>query len=104
MNTPDRWVVVTITSEEFGAVDKVFCGNYGGYLGSDTWRLNSGIAKVEETEEAFIFTGISGSIYKCYKASYGMSGYTASVYDGLQGRLKGLATIELNKKYSDPKP
>ena len=37
--TPDAWVVVEINSEEFGMIKKIFAGWYGGYCGSDSWKL-----------------------------------------------------------------
>lgn len=68
MYTPDNWIILKVTnkSEPFY---KVLGGWSGGYLDSDSWRMNSGIAKVEEEENYFLFIGESGSIYKCYKDS-----------------------------------
>lgn len=99
-NCPDRWVVVTIESKEYGRYDKLFFGNYGGYAGSDTWKLNSGIVKVESIPDGYRFHGISGSVYDCHKNSYGMSSYMASVYNDFCDKVKAMnATIEVNKKY-----
>ena len=38
--TPDRWVIVEINSPEHGKIRKVLGSWYGGYLGSDSWRMN----------------------------------------------------------------
>jgi hypothetical protein len=76
--TPDRWVVVKITAPNV-LLYKVFACWYGGYAGSDSWKMNSGIKSAEEDETHFIFNGHSGSVYRCYKNSYGTNGYGGSV-------------------------
>ena len=76
--TPDRWVVLEITSPK-ETIRKVFAGWYGGYLGSDSWKLNSGITDIREQDDLFEFDGYSGSTYFCPRNSYGMSGYMHSV-------------------------
>lgn len=77
---PDKWVVVKIGSEN---LHKVFASWYGGYLGSDTWRLNSGIAKVIKLGDVYFFEGYSGSIYECRESNYGFTGYGALMLDGI---------------------
>ncbi len=69
--TPDKWVVVKIVSEH-GTVYKVLGSWYGGYLYGNSWRMNSGITRVEKTEHAFLFYGHSGSCYKCGFNNYGI--------------------------------
>jgi hypothetical protein len=81
--TPDRWVVVKITTDK-ETLYKVFASWYGGYAGSDSWKMNSGIVKVESTDETrfwnyYVFHGYSGSVYRCYKNCYGINGYGATV-------------------------
>lgn len=76
--TPDRWVVVKITTDK-ETLYKVFACFFGGYLGSDSWQLNSGIVKVELINDCYEFHGTSGSVYRCYKNSYGTNGYGGSV-------------------------
>lgn len=79
--TPDRWVLLEITNQETGdSVQKVFAGWYGGYAGSDTWKLSSGVVATEDRDDYIEFLNSSGSVYKCYKNSLGMSGYMGSVY------------------------
>ena len=85
---PDRWLVVKITGEDYPPVHKVFACWYGGYLGSDSWKLNSGITKVTETNDYFFFDGSSGSTYACRKGSYGANGYGSSVLSGLIQKLE----------------
>ena len=76
---PDKWVVVRITTKGGEVVDKVLAGWYGGFAGSDHWKLNSGIKSVAEHSDRFEFRGYSGSLYVCYKHCYGLSFLTASM-------------------------
>jgi len=76
--TPDRWVVVKITTDK-ETLYKVFACWYGGYIGSDSWQMNSGIVNVELVDNHYEFHGYSGSVYHCHKNSYGTNGYGGSV-------------------------
>ena len=80
---PDKWVVVKITQKDVSPIYKVFACWYGGYTGSDSWRLNSGIAKVSIEDSIFCFEGISGSVYECNKDSYGCSNYGDGIIFGM---------------------
>lgn len=77
MYNPDGWLVIKINGTD--PHYRVFGTWYGGYLGSDSWRMNSGITKVTEDGDYYLFEGTSGSIYRCHKQSRGTSGYGASV-------------------------
>jgi len=77
--TPDNWVIVEIKGEE-GTFYKVLAGWVGGYLSGDSWRMNSGIARVEEDDDSFYFYGKSGSVYECFKKYYGMRSNTSEVF------------------------
>jgi len=80
---PDKWVVVKITALDNPPVHKVFACWYGGYLGSDSWKLNSGITRAYEEGHCFMFDGSSGSTYACHKASYGTNGYGHGVLQNM---------------------
>lgn len=80
MNTPDLWVVVTITTAT-ESIDKVFAGWYGGFVGSDSWQLSSGIVETEQHDDCLIFVNRSGSRYRCYKSAHGISGYMRTVLE-----------------------
>lgn len=80
---PDRWMLVKITNQEAKSHYRVFASWYGGYLGSDSWKLNSGVTHVDEDENSYLFHGSSGSVYKCHKTSYGISGYGMSVLSNM---------------------
>jgi hypothetical protein len=88
VNVPDRWVVLEVNNGK-ETINKVFAGWYGGYLDSDSWKLNSGNVAEEEFDDRWEFTGTSGSIYVCYKEKYGMNAYMGQILSGWQGALSG---------------
>ena len=79
---PDKWLLIKI-----GGTDphyRVFGSWSGGYLGSDEWRLNSGVTRVEEDEDYYYFYGSSGSYYRCHKEMYGATVYGWGVVRGYE--------------------
>ena len=92
---PDRWVVIKITPAEGDPHYRVFASFYGGYLNGDSWKMNSGITSVEETEKDYLFSGSSGSCYRCSKDAYGMSSYSASILNQLIKENAGIISGEL---------
>jgi len=68
-NYPDNWVVLKNTLGD-ETIYKVLGGWSGSFAWGDSWRLNSGIVKVEESEKYWTFHGHSGSEYICHKNSY----------------------------------
>ena len=95
--TPDLWVIVEIDSPEHGKIRKVLGSWYGGFGGSDEWRMNSGIEKVIDQGDYYDIVGYSGSIYKCYKNRVGWSAYTNRVYNNLKKELEdiNMGTMEI---------
>ena len=93
---PDRWVIVKIVSPVHGTCYKILASWYGGFTGSDSWKLSSGNIGATLEDGVYTFPQFSTSIYKCYKNSYGTSGYTASVYNSWLKRLTpDLGTMEI---------
>lgn len=84
---PDVWVVLKIARAE-EVHYKVFAGWYGGFANGDSWKLNSGIDKVEEDGDFYLFHGYSGSVYRCHKETYKCSGYMNQVYNSFQQQIK----------------
>lgn len=74
----------------------------GGYLHGDSWRLNSGIDKMEEDDKHYSFIGRSGSTYLCKKGTYRINGYGGTVLGEIieKYKEKGYATtiIETEEK------
>ena len=85
--TPDCWVIVQIPTKHPNqpAFHKVLGGWAGGYLDGNSWRLNSGITKVEKDgchkdfDEVFYIYGNSSSKYICSWDSYGLRFSTAGI-------------------------
>lgn len=93
--TPQRWVIVGFKKGE-QTYHKVFASWAGGYLDGDSWRMNSGIARVEEDDRHFYFYGFSGSCYKCHKDGYGIAtAYSQSVLEGSTEKAKELGGVEM---------
>jgi len=84
--TPNKWCIINVTNNEGETFSKVFGTWSGGYLDGDSWRLNSGIKKIEEDDDNYTFTSKSGARYICAKSSYGVAG--ASNY-GILHSFKG---------------
>lgn len=77
MYVPDRWVKLKIEQENKETIYKIIGGWSGGYLDSDSWRMNSGIVREEKGEEDghsyTDYIGYSGSVYRCFLGSNGTS-------------------------------
>jgi hypothetical protein len=82
---PDRWVIVKISGykDRSKPVYKVFASWYGGWAGSDSWKLNSGITKATLEGFVYSFEGSSGSVYECHKDIYGTNMYGMSVLSNM---------------------
>jgi hypothetical protein len=80
--TPDRWCVIRIPDPK-ETIYKVFASWSGGYAGSDSWKLNSGITQAVLVDGAWEFEGSSGSVYKCRVGGYGASAYGRAVLDDM---------------------
>jgi hypothetical protein len=94
--TPDCWVVIEIAMDNT-KVRRILSSCYGGWAGSDSWRLSSGITEVEELEDSYVIKNQSGSVYTCYKRRYGMSSYTAGILED----FKKQASITMVEKYAN---
>ena len=99
--TPDKWVVVKLTNNDNETHYRVFANWYGGYLGSDSWKLNSGITNATLVDNVYEFAGSSGSMYKCYENGYGTSGYGQNVLTHLIEDAKESITIEVMSEDTD---
>lgn len=100
--TPDRWVIVKIASDKQPPIHKVFASWYGGYGGSDHWKLNSGITSSALENNVYYFNGSSGSVYECHRNTYGTNMYGMSVLSNMIDKAKenGI-TIEILPEETD---
>jgi hypothetical protein len=94
--TPEKWVIIKLSNNYY----KVFGTWTGGYLGGDSWKLNSGINKVKQDKKFYYFIGVSGSCYKCHKKGYGIA--TSYGLDILNKIIKqGKEQVELMEDVKD---
>lgn len=99
--TPDRWVVVNFDNagERFNKVLAEWKG--GGMAGSDHWQMNSGITAVNEDGDYWNFHGASGSVYRCAKGRYGVTGSAASVLRNLLDKNSDTVIIKVMPEDTD---
>lgn len=93
---PDAYQFIRITSKDDDqSIIKLFSVWVGGYSGTDSWRLNSGVKDIEICPNHVRVYGYSGSCYCIHKVQVSMSGYGSRVLSGLveQAATVG-ATIE----------
>ena len=80
----DNWVVIFFNGDN--PHYRILAGTSGGYTTGSSWRMNSGIVRVEETDTHFMFYGASGSCYACNKNSYCLRMNNAHIWSQLQER------------------
>lgn len=87
---PDVWVIVRIAFDD-ETVYKVLGGWYGGFAGANSWRLNSGITKIEADGDWYAIYGTTGSVYHVHKNMQRTSLLTASIYSQIadEARAEG---------------
>lgn len=94
---PHVWEIIRITPIDKEPFYKVLAGWYGGYAGSDSWKISSGIEAVIDHGDHYELPQSSGSTYFCGKNNRRLSMQTASILANYQRQLAkiGTATIEL---------
>lgn len=95
--TPDNWVILKIKGDD--PHYRILAGWSGGYTTGDSWRMNSGITRVEEDKEYFHFYGSSGSCYHCHKEAYGLRVNNMHVWNATQAQHG--EKVELMKEGGD---
>jgi hypothetical protein len=99
---PDKWVIVKIDGNNYPTIYKVFACWYGGYAGSDSWKLNSGITRVSREGYVYSFEGSSGSVYECHEDCYGTNFYGLGVLQNMIDTAgKNGITIEILPEDTD---
>lgn len=86
MYTPDRWLVIRLYADDY----RIFGTWLGGYTSGDSWRMNSGISRVEDCGDHFLVHGYSGSVYKCWKGSEGCNAWSYGIASHLIKDNNGL--------------
>lgn len=96
---PDSWAILRMTWKD-ETIYKVLAGWSGSYLYGSSWRLNSGIVRAEETEDAWVFTGSTGSTYRCPKGRYGLALSTSDIYRTMIERYSSQVMVMENCDWS----
>ena len=96
--TPDRWVIVEM-DDNGEKWKRVFAGWYGGYLGSDSWKMSSNIISTIDKETHYEFHNESGSIYRCYKKSYGTTSYMHNIFNHFKSQESDIMKINITDDY-----
>lgn len=82
---PDVWVVVELSGSKIQAPNncyhRILAGWYGGFVGADSWKLNSGVEKIIEQDDHYEVHGSSGSIYYCGKHCEKTNRYTQGILE-----------------------
>ena len=78
--TPDSWKIVLIETPSNGKVYKVLASWYGGFAGSSSWKLSSGITSIKHEEATLIAPQSSGSTYILHKNAEHISSMIGSLF------------------------
>jgi hypothetical protein len=97
---PDKWVMLKFNYRG-EIIYKILASWYGGYARGDSWKLNSGVTKIEEEGQLYRFHGTSGSVYQCHKATYGMSAYSMGILANFQEQVKEMDNVTLELLTAD---
>jgi hypothetical protein len=89
--TCDNWVVIKMKGDE--PHYRLLVGTSGGYLDGDSWRMNSGIERVERIGDYYAFHGFSGSVYECHVDSYGLRMNNSHIYTQLSEHYSEMITL-----------
>lgn len=96
MHNPSRWVVLQIYNPDTDSnFYKLMVGYNGGYLDSESWRINSGITRVEEIDGLYRFHGVSGSTYDVIPATEGTTGEMVRILEFYKQRYPENAIMVL---------
>ena len=83
---PDNWVIIKINNGK-EIFYKILAGWSSGYLHGSSWRMNSGITEMEETDTHYKFYGNSGSYYVCNKEAYCLRTNNAYIWEQLKEKF-----------------
>lgn len=93
--TPDCWKIVEIDTSEHGKIYKVLGSWYGGFAGSNHWKLSSGIEDVKLDDGTYVLPQASGSVYFCHEGCERISGLIGMMYASIVEKLEGIATVRM---------
>lgn len=76
---PDLWLLLKITGPNSEPIFKILGSWYGGFGGSNSWRLSSGCLTPEIDGDSIVWPQSSGSTYEVSLKNIGASSYTQNV-------------------------
>ena len=85
--TPDNWVVF-LSPKMKGY--RILAGWSGGYLGGDSWRINSGVERVDIDDHHYLFHGYTGSVYRCHKNAYCLRPNNSYIWNQLKAEYQAV--------------
>ena len=86
--TPDCWVAIKLHFKEKEPYYRILAGWYGGFAGSNSWKLSSGIEEIIDEGTHYRILQTSGSVYLCGKNLERMSDLTLQIYVSYVSQLK----------------
>jgi hypothetical protein len=105
---PDVWRLIEVQAPNAKAYQKILAGWYGGYAGSDSWQISSGVVDIIDKGDYWEVTNESGSVYNCGKTVERFSGYTQSIFSSflkdIEALNNGSSMILLDMKDFYPLP
>jgi hypothetical protein len=91
---PDNFVILKLVNKG-EVIYKVLAGWFGGFAGSNSWRINSGITKFEKEDDVYFFHGHTGSTYICHETKERMSMLMSSTLASFVEQAKDVAGVSV---------
>lgn len=92
---PDVWVLLKISGTDVPTpYYRILAGWYGGYAGSDSWQMSSGVNEIIDRDTYWEMPNHSGSLYFCNKRCETVSSLTASIFARYQAQNTEAVTIQ----------
>lgn len=87
---PETWVLLELSGGNTETIQKVFAGWYGGWAGSDSWKMSSAVRKTTRDDDLITFHNESGSEYICHISAQKMSGYQTGLLNSWIPKMEDL--------------
>ena len=79
---PDVWVILEFAGTAVpDTYQRILAGWYGGFGGSDSWKLSSGVKEIIDKGYHWEIPNHSGSVYICNKNCERFSGLTGNIFN-----------------------